>query len=159
MTSEDWLPTLMAAVGKPDVKSQLLTGLSVGGRTFKNHLDGYNQLDMLTKPDGKSQRHEFFYFAETSMNAVRVDQWKIHTAIKDKWMEAAKEIPGGLVIDIKVDPYERSPETGDHFRWQQQRSWIIPIMAPYIEAFQKSMKDYPPSQKGAGGIGMASMEN
>lgn len=159
MTSEDWLPTLLAAAGQPDVKAQLLSGLNVGDKTFKNHLDGYNQLDMLTKPAGKSQRHEFFYFAETSMNAVRVDQWKIHTAIKDKWMEAARDVPGGLVIDIKVDPYERSPEAGDHFRWQQQRSWIIPILAPYLEAFEKSMKDFPPSQKGAGGIGMASMEN
>lgn len=159
MTSEDWVPTLMAAVGQSDVKEKLLTGLHLDGKTFKNHLDGYNQLDMLTKPNGKSNRHEFFFFAETSMNSVRVDQWKVHTAVKDKWMEEAKKIPGGLVIDIKVDPYERSPEAGDHFRWQQQRSWIIPIIAPYMQSFAKSMKDFPPSQKGAGGIGMASMSN
>ncbi|MDD0972498.1 arylsulfatase [Pseudomonas fontis] len=159
MTAEDWLPTLMAAAGKKDIKADLLKGLTVGDKTFRNHLDGYDQLDMLTRPDGKSRRHEFFYFAETSMNAIRVDQWKVHTAIKDKWMEAAQQVPGGLVIDIKLDPYERSPETGDHFRWQQQHSWLIPVMAPYLKAFSQSMKDFPPSQKGAAGVGMASMAN
>lgn len=156
MTSEDWVPTLMAAVGKADVKEQLLKGMQVGDKTFKNHLDGYNQLDMLTAK-GKSKRHEFFFYGESNLNAVRVDQWKIHTAVKDKWMEAAKPIPGGLVIDIKVDPYERSPEAGDHFRWQQQRSWVIPIVAPYMRQFAKSMQDFPPSQKGSTGVGMASM--
>ena len=39
---EDMLPTLLAAVGVPDVKEQLLTGMKVGKKTFKVHLDGYN---------------------------------------------------------------------------------------------------------------------
>lgn len=159
MTSEDWLPTLMAAAGNPNVKEELLNGKAVGGQTFKNHLDGYNQLEMLTSKDGKSRRHEFFFFGETNLNAIRVDQWKVHTAVKEHWMEDAKKIPGGLVIDIKADPYERSPETGDHFRWQQQRSWLLPIVQPYIASFMKSMQAFPPSQKGASGIGMATMMN
>lgn len=157
MTSEDWLPTLMAATGKSDVKEQLLTGMDVGGTTFKNHLDGYNQLDMLTKPDGKSKRHEFFFYGETNLNAVRVDQWKVHMAVKDKWIDEARPVPGGLLVDIKVDPYERSIETGDHFRWQQQRSWVLPIIAPYLQQHMQSLKDFPPSQKGLPGIGAASI--
>jgi arylsulfatase A-like enzyme len=156
MTSEDWVPTLMAAVGEPKVKEELLKGKSVGGQTFKNHLDGYNQLDMLTNENGKSQRREFFFFGETNLNAVRVDQWKIHTAVKDKWMDDARKIPGGLLIDIKLDPYERSPETGGHLLWMKEKSWMLPQMVGPVQTFMKSMKEFPPSQKGASGIGVAS---
>jgi arylsulfatase A-like enzyme len=42
MSHEDWLPTLMAAAGDPDVKQELLKGMKVGDKTFKTHLDGYN---------------------------------------------------------------------------------------------------------------------
>jgi hypothetical protein len=49
----------------------------VGGRDYKVHLDGYNQMDMLTGK-GKSKRHEFFFYGENDFNAFRVDQWKIH---------------------------------------------------------------------------------
>jgi arylsulfatase A-like enzyme len=39
----DWLPTLAAAAGKPDIKDELLKGVELEGRDYKNHLDGYNQ--------------------------------------------------------------------------------------------------------------------
>lgn len=35
----DWLPTLLAAAGTPDVKRQLLEGTAANGKTFKVHLD------------------------------------------------------------------------------------------------------------------------
>ena len=44
----DWMPTLLAAAGVPDVKEQLLKGMKVGDTTFKVHLDGYNLLPLLT---------------------------------------------------------------------------------------------------------------
>ena len=154
MTSEDWAPTLLAAAGDPDVKDSLLKGKSVGGTDYKVHLDGYNQLDLLTQPKGASARREFFYFAETELTALRVDQWKIHLAIKDKWLEAAKKLPGGMIIDIKADPFERSPETGGHFLWMKEKSWILPLLMEPIAAFMESMHDFPPSQAGTG-IGAA----
>ncbi|WP_432723848.1 arylsulfatase [Jeongeupia wiesaeckerbachi] len=158
MTSEDWVPTLMAATGEPNVKDELLKGMKVGGKTFKNHLDGYNQLDMLTKDGGKSKRREFFFFAETQLNAVRVDQWKIHVATKDTWLGDSKKIPGGLVIDIKLDPYERTPETPGHFAWMKEKSWILPVIAGPLQEFAKSMQEFPPDQKGTG-IGAAAIMN
>jgi hypothetical protein len=49
----DWFPTLLAAAGDTTIKDRLLQGASIGGKTFKVHLDGYNQLDYLTgKPPG-----------------------------------------------------------------------------------------------------------
>ena len=42
--ANDWLPTLVAAAGEPDIKEKLLAGSPPRGKTFKVHLDGYNQL-------------------------------------------------------------------------------------------------------------------
>ena len=57
----DWLPTLAAAAGTPDITNQLLKGVKLGDRTYKNHLDGYNQMALL-EGKGPSARHELFYF-------------------------------------------------------------------------------------------------
>ena len=71
----DWFPTLLAAAGNPNITDQLLKGVKLGDRTYKNHLDGYNQLDLLTGK-GPSKRHEFFYFGGPHLGAVRIDDFK-----------------------------------------------------------------------------------
>src|SRR5437660_10838459 len=71
----DWLPTLAAAAGNPDITNQLLKGVKLGDRTYKNHLDGYNQMDAITGK-GPSNRHEIFYLGESSVGAVRIDDYK-----------------------------------------------------------------------------------
>jgi arylsulfatase A-like enzyme len=77
VSHEDWVPTLMAAAGDPDIKEQLLQGYKVGDKTFKIHLDGYNITDYLERK-GPDPRHEFFYFSDDgSLVALRYDQWKL----------------------------------------------------------------------------------
>lgn len=151
MTAEDWLPTLMSAVGDKTVKEDLLKGKN----GYKVNIDGYDQLDMLTK-NGVSKRHEFFYYAETELTAFRVDQWKVHTAIKNEWLKSPEKIDGGLLVNIKLDPFERSPESEGHFLWMKEKSWVVPLFAPYLRAHQKSLTDFPPRQKGTG-IGAAAI--
>ena len=58
----DWFPTLTAAAGNPNITDQLLAGVTLGDRSYKNHLDGDNQMDLLTGK-GPSKRHEVFYSA------------------------------------------------------------------------------------------------
>ncbi len=43
ISSLDWFPTFVAAAGNPNIKEELLKGKQIGDRTYKNHLDGYNQ--------------------------------------------------------------------------------------------------------------------
>ncbi|WP_334360696.1 MULTISPECIES: arylsulfatase [unclassified Bradyrhizobium] len=155
MASEDWLPTLMAAAGADNVKDELLKGKKIGSETFKVHLDGYNQLDMLTGK-GPTKRHEFFFYGETELNAARVDQWKVHIALKNEWLKSAEKVPGGLVIDIKLDPFERTPEAPGHFGWMKEKSWILPILAPHVNRYVTSLRDFPPRQKGTG-VGAAAL--
>src|SRR4030081_1401591 len=38
IAGEDFMPTLLAAAGEPDVKTKLLNGMQVGDKTFKVHL-------------------------------------------------------------------------------------------------------------------------
>ena len=71
----DWFPTLVAAAGNPNVTDQLLKGVQMGDRTYKHHLDGYNQLDLL-QGKGPSARHEFFYFGGPQLGAIRIDEFK-----------------------------------------------------------------------------------
>jgi hypothetical protein len=60
----DWMPTLLAAAGDPDVKEELLKGYTLGDMTYKVHLDGYNLLPYLTGEEAGSPRREFFYFSD-----------------------------------------------------------------------------------------------
>ncbi len=71
----DWFPTLLAAAGNPNITDQLLKGVKLGDRTYKNHLDGYNQMDLLLGK-GPSKRHELFYFGGPHLGAVRIDDFK-----------------------------------------------------------------------------------
>ena len=96
MTSEDWVPTLMAAVGDATIKERLLSGTQLGDRAYKVHLDGYNQLPMLIQ-GGKSARREFFYYAETDLTAIRVDQWKA------QWGAARRRWPDRIEVGESGD--------------------------------------------------------
>jgi arylsulfatase A-like enzyme len=149
MSSEDWVPTLMAAAGLPDIKEKLLAGTIVGGQEFKVHLDGYDQTDMLTG-QGKSRREEFFFYAETELTAFRVNQWKMHLAIKNEWLKQAEKVPSGLLLDIKLDPYERTPDTPGHFSWMKEKTWVSDQLGGPFMAHLKSLKEFPPRQVGTG---------
>lgn len=149
MSSEDWLPTLMSAAGKPQIKQELLTGLKIDGKQWKVHLDGYDQTDMLTGA-GVSRRNEFFFYAERELNAFRVKHWKVHLAVKNAWLKPAEKVPSGLLIDIKLDPFERTPEVPGHFAWMKERTWVVPELSGYFLNHLKSLKEFPPRQVGTG---------
>lgn len=158
MSTEDWLPTLMAAAGEPNIKEQLLEGKDVDGRHRVAHLDGYNQLDMLA--DGAdSNRREFFFYNEGDLNAVRIDQWKVHMRTKTTWTAPAVDWPFGILVNIKADPYERSPDTTGWYNWMKQKSWMLPYFYQTIGDYQKSLQEYPPIQQGTGvGVGNDTIE-
>jgi arylsulfatase len=105
----DWLPTLAAAAGNRDITSQLLSGVKLGDRTYKNHLDGYNQLDLL-ECKGPSARHELFYFAGAQLGALRLDDFKFQF-LQQPWgwpgEKTTTDMPG--IVNIREDPFERTP--------------------------------------------------
>ena len=105
----DWFPTLMAAAGNPDITNQLLKGVNLGDRTYKNHLDGYNQMALL-EGKGPSARHEIFYFGGPHLGAVRIDDFKFQFYQQPYgWPgeKATTDMP--TIINIRQDPFERTP--------------------------------------------------
>jgi arylsulfatase len=105
----DWFPTLLAAAGNPNISVQLLRGVRLGDRTYKNHLDGYNQMDLLTG-SGPSARHEIFYFAEANLGAIRIDDFKFQF-IQQPYGWPGEKVSTDMptIVNLRQDPFERTP--------------------------------------------------
>jgi arylsulfatase len=144
---EDWMPTFMAYLGQPDLKTELLTGKSIGGRRYKVHLDGYNQLPML-QGTGPSNRKEYFYFTETNFHGVRVGDWKFLFTQQDRWFNGVVDkLTTPLITNLALDPFERMHEGRGFDEWQENLSWtIMPAMAA-AQTFADSFKAFPPRQQ------------
>ena len=148
MSHQDWLPTLMAAVGEPDITEALLAGYRAGGKTYKVHLDGYNQLELLTGK-GPGRRETFFYFDdEANLNALRWRDWKIMFATKDDWFYGQREeytVP--KLVNLRLDPFERTlDESPMHFRWVSDQLWLFKPAAVQVSRFLATFKQFPPRQ-------------
>jgi arylsulfatase A-like enzyme len=149
---EDMLPTLLAAAGVPDVKEKLLTGMSIGTKSFKVHLDGYNITDALA---GKavSPRKEFFYFNDDgSLVGLRYNQWKIVFAEQrahgfDVWQEPFVPLRVPRIFNIRTDPFEHAVESWEYWRWRADRLFLLVPAQQYIGQFLATFKEFPPSQR------------
>jgi arylsulfatase A-like enzyme len=150
MTMEDWLPTIMSMLGEPDLKEQLLTGHTVGKTTYKIHLDGFDQTDLITGK-GPSKRKEFFYFTETAYHGLRYGDWKVLFKTQDKWFNGVQNnltIP--LVTNLKLDPFERFHAARGFDEWQENRAWVFGPAKMLTAQFFQTFKDYPPRQASFG---------
>ena len=153
----DWMPTLLAAAGVPDVKEQLLKGMKVGDKTFKVHLDGYNLLPYLTGQEKKSPREEFFYFNDDGdLVALRYDNWKLvfseqrATGTMRVWSEPFTSLRVPKIFNLRTDPYERADITSNtYYDWLLEHAYILVPAQAVVGQFLVSFKDYPPSQKSA----------
>jgi arylsulfatase len=149
----DMIPTIMAAVGVPDVKEQLLTGMKVGDKEFKVHLDGYDVTDALAGKS-KSPRHEFFYFNDDgSLVALRYDKWKIVFAEQrahgfDVWEEPFVTLRLPKIFNLRTDPFEEADHIAmDYGHWRIDRIFLLVPAQEYVGKFLATFKEFPPSQK------------
>src|SRR5436190_981507 len=80
-SQEDWMPTLLAAAGEPNVNQKLQQGYQANGKTFKVHPDGYNFLPYFKGEAKKGPREEILYFGmRGELDAVRWNDWKLSFA-------------------------------------------------------------------------------
>jgi arylsulfatase len=152
----DWFPTLMAAAGNPDITNQLLKGVKLGDRTYKNHLDGYNQMDLLTGK-GPSKRQEIFYFGGPHLGAVRLDNMKF-TFFTQPWGWPGEKVTTDMPIltNLRQDPFERLPSlrgeslnTGSPGYMNEffaREFWRFVLVQQYVEKLALTAVDYPPMQ-------------
>jgi arylsulfatase len=152
----DWLPTLMAAVGDPDIKDKLLKGHQAAGKTFKVHLDGYNQLPYLTGQQPKGARREFIYFNDDGdVVGIRMDNWKVVfeeqrvTGTLRIWAEPFTKLRVPKIFNLRSDPYERADVTSNtYYDWLMSDGAGVIVAGPAITGkFLASFKEFPPSQR------------
>ena len=158
-SGQDWLPTLVAAAGNPDIVQQLLQGVKIGDKTYKNHLDGYNQMDLLTGK-GPSARHEIFYFGESQLGAIRIDDFKFQFYQQPfGWPGEKVTTDMPTIINLRQDPFERTPsirgETlNDHGGgymndFMAREFWRFVQVQQTVAAAAQSFVEFPPMQQAA----------
>jgi arylsulfatase A-like enzyme len=152
----DWFPTLCAAAGNPDITDQLLKGVKLGDQTYKNHLDGYDQMDLITGK-GPSKRHELWYFGGPHLGAVRIDDFKFQF-YQQPWGWTGEKVTTDMpvIYNIRQDPFERTPvlrgqsENDMGFGYGNdffaREFWRFVLVQKYVANLAATAIDYPPMQ-------------
>ena len=155
VSHQDWMPTLLAAAGVPDIKEKLLKGHKAGDKTFKVHLDGYNMLDYFKSGgEGNGPRKEIFYFTDVGeLAAVRYEEYKVHFMIQeshgfDVWKNPYTPQAWPSLVNLRADPFERGMhESIGYSWWATRRMFSISATAVITQEFLKSFMDFPPRQE------------
>ena len=153
----DWLPTFVAAAGNSNITEELLKGKTIGDRTYKNHLDGYNQMAAITG-QGPSARHEIFYLGESTVGAIRIDDYKFRFIDQPAgWLGEKTHPDVPYITNLRLDPFERTgwPNDGtkegaeQYFDWFKYQFWRFVFVQQIVAKEIQTFIEYPPMQRGA----------
>jgi len=161
--SLDWFPTFLAAAGNPNIVEELKKGKELNGRTYNVHLDGYDQTNMITGK-GPSNRHEFWYFAESTLGAARVDDYKYTFKVQpDGWLGDTQTLGAPTVTNLRLDPFERTTwykgNVGslEYMEWYKFEFWRFVLVQQKVEELAKTAIEFPPMQAG-GSFGISAVK-
>jgi len=147
----DWFPTFVAAAGNPNIVDELKKGKQIGDRTYKVHLDGYNQTDLITGK-GPSKRNEIWYFTEGTLSAARIGDFKWRfTDQPGGWLGATEKVDWPFVTNLRLDPLERTGlgKSLTYFDWFKYELWRTVFMQEQVAKLAETAVEFPPMQKGA----------
>ena len=151
----DSFPTLVAAAGDPNIVDELKQGKQIGDRNYKVHLDGYDQTALITGK-GPSKRHEIYYLTESTLSAVRIDDFKYRfTDQPNGWLGSTVKVDWPILVNLRLDPYERTglPKTDAgslaYYNWFAFEFWRFVFAQQKIAEAAQSFVEFPPMQKGA----------
>jgi len=153
----DWMPTLLAAAGEPNIKEKLLKGHKAAGKTYKVHLDGYNQLSLL-KGDGPGSRHEIHYITDDGdYAAFRYNKWKLSFLTQNDngmyiWDSPYVQHRYPLVGNLRADPFEKASVRGAamvYEDWRFRRAYVVVPALQFVGSFIASFKEFPARGKPA----------
>ena len=152
----DWFPTLVAAAGDADIVDELKKGKQLGGTSFKVHLDGYNQMDALTGK-GPSKRKEIFYFAESTLGAVRINDFKYRFIDQPNgWLGGTVKVDWPILVNLRLDPFERTGMPGpggsgslNFYHFFVYEFWRFVFVQQEVARTAQTFLEFPPMQKGA----------
>jgi arylsulfatase A-like enzyme len=157
VSGHDWLPTLLAVAGEPEIKEKLIQGHEAAGKKFKVHIDGFNQLEYLTGQAEKGPRRGFFFFNDDGdLVALRFENWKV-VFMEQRvpgtlrlWAEPFTALRVPKLFDLRADPYERADITSNtYYDWLLSQPYIIVGAQAATAKFLATFKEYPPRQRAA----------
>jgi arylsulfatase len=151
MSGLDWFPTLVALAGDPNIVDELRKGKYLVDRNYKVHLDGYNQVDLLTGKGG-SRRNEIYYFAESTLGAVRIGDYKYRFIDQPNgWLGGTVKVDWPIVTNVRLDPFERTGLTKsvNYYSWFIFEFWRGVFVQQEVAKFAKTFVEFPPLQKPA----------
>jgi arylsulfatase len=160
MSHNDWIPTLCAAAGEPDIVNKCLVGYTANGISYKVHLDGFDQSQFLRNVSGsaannngtKSARDRFFYSDDDGLLVCyRHGDYKYVFSEQRKegtlgvWAEPFTTLRLQKIFNLMQDPFERADITSNTF-WDWQMNHVQTMYGVMDEIFQfvVTFKDFPP---------------
>jgi arylsulfatase len=156
VSHQDMLPTLLSLAGDPDVKKKLLTGMKVGSKNFKVHIDGFDMVPYLTGQVEESPRESFFYMSDDGeVMAVRKGDWKFvlgeqKAAQMRVWMEPLDKLRVPLIFNVRRDPFERAQHNSNtYYDWMMYHAFLLYEMQALVAAQIQDFIAFPPRQKPA----------
>nr|WP_246504853.1 arylsulfatase [Microvirga antarctica] len=151
----DWFPTFVAAAGNPSIASELKAGKQLGDQTFKVYLDGYDQTNLITGK-GPSKRSEIFYFTESTLSAMRINDYKYRfTDQPNGWLGATEKVDWPILVNLRLDPFERTGisdgKSGslNYYNWFVYEFWRFVFVQQEVAKAAQSVIEFPPMQRGA----------
>ena len=154
VSAEDWVPTLVAAAGDPDIKNKLLEGYDAGGgKSFKVHLDGYDQGDLLAAKSGDKRREFFYWTDDGNLAGLRFDQYKVVFMEQpahglEVWMQPLVPLRAPKIFNLRSDPFERAEhEAGGYDKWFVEHAFVLVPAQAIVGQHLATFQEFPPRQK------------
>jgi arylsulfatase len=152
----DWFPSFVAAAGNPNIVEELKKGKKLGASDYKVHLDGYNQLDLITGK-GPSKRKEIFYFTEGTLSAARINDFKYRfTDQPNGWLGGTEKVDWPILVNLRLDPFERTGMPNGkgggslaYYDWFAYEFWRFVFVQQQVAKAAETFIEFPPMQKGA----------
>jgi len=155
MSGMDWFPTFLDAAGDSHIVDELKKGKQLNGQNYKVHLDGYDQMALITG-QGPSTRHEILYFTEGTLGAVRIDDYKFRFIDQPNgWLGGTVKVDWPILTNLRLDPFERagmpSASGGSigYYSWFVNEFWRFQVAQKQVADLAQTAIEFPPMQKGA----------
>jgi arylsulfatase len=150
---QDMLPTFAAAAGEPDLVEKVKKGYTIGGKTFKVHIDGENLLPFLKGDVDKSPREGFLYWSDDGeLLAIRVGPWKAVFLEQrgkgfDVWREEFANMRVPKLYNLRTDPFEEGEDGLFYQKWMADRAFLLVPAQAIVTKWLDSLKEFPIRQK------------
>jgi arylsulfatase A-like enzyme len=153
----DWLPTFLAVAGDTTTVDELKQGKTIGDRTYKVHIDGYNLLPYLTGEVKESPRKGLVYFSDDGdVLGIRYDNWKcVFMEQRTQgtlllWLDPFIPLRAPKLYNLRMDPFERADITSNtYWDWVFDNAYLLLAAQAMVVQFLHTFEEFPPRQRPA----------